>query len=226
MLGKDVDGVRAGRLVGLGLGDARTEVAQDAHASFANDLLGDLVHVGQHAADAARRVLVRQRTVRDSEMAFLDEAVTLQLQLEILDPGGGATVEGSVDQRLEQIPDLRPAVACRDAHGARMFGAEDGRVGVVVDHDVLGPPPQQRGKAVREYYRHHGAQYRAPLGGIAERRGRPVDTSRQPATFGVIGNEVEAVGVRRLHEIRLGVQLDPWDGQQRRIVGRTGALTP
>ena len=42
----------AGLLGGLRLGGVRPEIAQDRHATLADDLLGDLVHGAQHPADA------------------------------------------------------------------------------------------------------------------------------------------------------------------------------
>ena len=193
VLRQDVGGGDAGLDVGARFRHARAQVPQDADAPLTDDLLRDLVHRREHAADAARRGFVGHRAVADGEVAFFDEPVALQFELEVFDPGGRATVEGRVDQRPQHVPDLGPAIARGDAHGARMLGAEDGRVRVVVDLDVVRPPPQQLRKAVREHERHHHAQHRAPGGGIAQRCRGPVDGARQPAGFGVGGDEIEPV---------------------------------
>ena len=205
MLRQDIGGGNAGLDVGARFGHPGAQVPQDADAPLTDDLLRDLVHRREHTADATRRGLVGHRAVADGEVAFFDKPVPLQFEIEVFDPGGRAAIEGRVDQRPQQVPDLGPAIARRDAHGARMLGAEDGRVRVVVDLDVVRPPPQQLRKPVREYERHHHAQHRAPGGWIAERRRCPGDGAGQPSGLGVCRNEFESV--RRVDEIGLGVQL-------------------
>ena len=101
------DGARL--LGGLRLGGMRPEVAQDRHATLADDLLGDLVHGGQHPADAARRGLVGHGAVGDREVGLLDEAVAVDLQEDVLHPRRRPAVEGGVDERADDVPDLRPA---------------------------------------------------------------------------------------------------------------------
>ena len=193
VLREDVGGGNAGLDVGADFGDPGAQVPQDADAPLADDLLRDLVHRREHAADAARRGLVGHRAVADGEVAFFDEPIAPQFELEVFDPGRRATVERCVDQRPQHVPDLGPAITRGDAHGARVLGAEDRRIRVVVDLDVVRPPPQKLRKAVREHERHHHAQHRAPAGGVAERRRRPVDGAGQPPGLGVCRNELESV---------------------------------
>ena len=139
-------------------------------APLRDHLLGDLVHRGKHPADAVRRALIRHRAVGDGEMALLDVAVAVDLELDVLHPGGGAAVERLIDQRTDDVEDLAPAFAHRPAEELRMLRAEHRAIGVVVDLDVLRPPPQEHREAVGEQQAHHHAQTRRPAVRRPERR--------------------------------------------------------
>ena len=80
---------------------------------FAHNFVGDLVHGREHTANAPRRRLVGHRAVGDREVRFFGEAVSLDLEQNVLDPGRRAAVEGGIDQRLQDMPDLAPTLADR-----------------------------------------------------------------------------------------------------------------
>ncbi len=88
VLREDVGRGSAGFDVGARCRQPRAQVAQNADAPFADHLLGDLVHRREYAADAVRRGLVGHRAVADGEVAFLDEPMAPQIELEVFDPGG------------------------------------------------------------------------------------------------------------------------------------------
>lgn len=88
----------------------RTEVAQHIDTPFADHLFGDLMDCRENAADAARRALVRNGAVCDREMSLFDETVPIDLQLDVFYPGRRAPREGRFDQRLQDMPDLPPAI--------------------------------------------------------------------------------------------------------------------
>ena len=170
VLGQGGRGGLAGAVGALGLRDARGEFAQKRDAPLRDDLLGNLVHRGEHPADTVRRALIRHRTVGDGEVALLEVAVAVDLELDVLHPRGGAAVERLIDQRTDDVEDLAPAFAHRAAEVLRVLRAEHGAIGVVVDLDVLGPPPQEHREAVGEQQAHHHAQAHRPALRRPERR--------------------------------------------------------
>ena len=151
------------------------KVAQNRHATLTNDFVADFVHGGEHPANPARHGLIRHRAVRDREMGLLDKPVPVDFQDEVLHPGRRPAVEGCIDQRLQHVPDLAPACADRLPQRPRVLRAEHRAVGIVVDRDILGAPPQEQRKSVREQKTHHHAEAWRPGGGRANRRLRPVE---------------------------------------------------
>ena len=168
-------------LGGLRLGGVRPEIAQDRHATLADDLLSDLMHGTQHPADTPRRVVVGHGAVGDREVGLLDVAVAVHLQEDVLHPRRRAAAEGRLDERADDVPDLRPALRGRLPHRSRVLGAEDRPRGVVVDLDVAGSPPEEELEAVDQEDPHHGAQRERPGLDGADRRRRPVDGAHQRA---------------------------------------------
>src|SRR5262245_28606061 len=108
-------------------------------------------------------------------MGLLDKSVPVDFQGEVFDPGRRPTMEGGIDQWLQHMPDLAPARADRLPQRPRVLRAEHWAVGIVVDRDVLGAPPQKQRKTVGEQKTHHHAEARGPGGDRANRRLRPVE---------------------------------------------------
>ena len=151
---------RAGFLGGLGFARPCAQVAQHDDPTLADHLPGDFRHRREHAADAAGRGLVRNRAVGDREVGFLDEAVPIDLERDVVVPRRRAAKKRRVDQRLQHVPYLAPAFPDRAAQRPGMLGAEDGPVRIVVDADVVRPPPQQLRKPVGLEQPDHHAQRR------------------------------------------------------------------
>jgi len=99
------------------------QIAQHMHAPFGDDFFGDFVDGREHAPDPARRGLVGHRAIGNGEMRLFDEAMPVYFEGNVLHPGRRAAREGRVDQRLEDVPDLRPAFADRLAHRLGMLNA-------------------------------------------------------------------------------------------------------
>jgi hypothetical protein len=140
----------------------RAQIAQNGNAALGNDLLADLVHRGEHASDTARRGGVGRRTVGNGKVRLLGEARTLDVKLKIFNPGGRSAAERRVDQGLEDVPDFGPALADGQTQRIRVLEAENWNVGIVINANVVGPPPQQHGKPVGQHQTDGGAQGRRP----------------------------------------------------------------
>ena len=112
-------------------------------------------------------------------MGLLDVAVAVHLQEDVLHPRRRAAAEGRLDERADDVPDLRPALRGRLPHRSRVLGAEDRPRGVVVDLDVAGSPPEEELEAVDQEDPHHGAQARATR---TRRRRSASTTSRWSAS--------------------------------------------
>src|SRR4029077_17406370 len=72
-----------------------------------------------------RYALVRDRAVGAQPVRLFIEAVAIDDEKDVLVPGRGATMEGRVDQRLENVPDFlsvrsRPGPGCRRSASASL----------------------------------------------------------------------------------------------------------
>src|SRR5579862_5206594 len=128
----------------------------------------------QYSPDSARHGIVRNRTVGYGEMSFLKKLRAANLKFEVFDPSGGPSLERRVNQRFQDVPDLCPALAHRPTEEVRMFRSQYRPVGVVIELDVVRPPPQQEREAVSQKQVDSQAERRRPLVGRADRRLRPV----------------------------------------------------
>jgi len=166
---------------------------------------GDLMHRRQYAANTPRYGVVRYRTIGHREVSLFGEAVAVDLEREVFHPGRRAAVEGSIDEWAQHIPYLGPHCAHGLTHGPRMLDTKHRHVGVVVEANVVRPPPQKLREAIGQHERHHHAQCEAPARRITQWRGAPVDFASESAAFGVVRNEIQEIARRGLDEIRLGV---------------------
>ena len=167
---------RAGLFRRLRLDGPRAQITQRRHAPVAHHFFCDLVDGRQHPADPALDRFVGRGAVGDREMAFLDETVPVDLQADVVVPAWRTALERTVDQRSDDMPDLRPALVCWAAQRlVGVFGSGDAAVGVVVKLDVVRTPPEYVRKAVGEEYAHHRPQRGRPGFERSERRLRPVE---------------------------------------------------
>ena len=100
------------------------EITQRYPPALPNHLLRDLVHRCQHAADPARDGFIGNRTVRYGEVGLFEAVVANVLELEVIHPRGGSAIKRRIDQRPDDVPDLREAFARRLAHGRGMLVPE------------------------------------------------------------------------------------------------------
>jgi hypothetical protein len=127
-----------------------TKISQRSRPALPQNLRGDLVYGRQNPTNAGGGGLIRHRAVGDGEVRLLDEAVTVNLEREIVHPGSWAAMERSIDQGLKHVPDLVPTLADRLSQRLRMFCAEDWDIGIVIDRDVVRSPPEQERETVGE----------------------------------------------------------------------------
>ena len=187
MVRQRVGGDLAGLLGGLGVPSPGAEVPQNGKAALADNLLGDLVHRRQHAADAARRGVVGNRAVGEGEMRFFEKPVSVDLQRQVIHPGRGTAAERAIDQRADDMPDLRPAFARRLRQRSGMLLSQDRAIGVVIDRDVMGSPPQQQRKPIGEQQIGHHPKARRPILDRSDRRTRPIVSTHQRAHLAAPG---------------------------------------
>ena len=145
----------AGFFGSLCLDGACTEIAKHNDAAFADDFFANLVNGGEHAADTAGDCLIGYGAVRDGEMSFFSKAVAIELELNVFHPGGWSTIERSLDQRAQDVPDFRPAFLSWPPQKLRVLGAEDGAIGVVIKLTELRSPPEEHWKTVDEHEARH-----------------------------------------------------------------------
>lgn len=186
----------------FGFARARAKVAQRGDPPLAYDLFGNLMHRGQHATDAARHGVVWHRTIGNREMSFLDEAMTIDLQREIIHPRGRSALERRIDQRLQNVPDFRPALADRLAQRLRVLRAKHRTIWVIVDRNVLRSPPQKERKPVRQENADHHPQAKRPSHHRADWGFRPILCTDERGHFAAAGEEVRRPVFR-------GDRLDP-----------------
>lgn len=108
------------------------------------------MHRRQHASYAIGAGIIRNGTVGNREMGFFDKSVTIDFHHEIIIPGGWTSVKRRMDQWLEHVPDLFPALVDRLSEGMRMLGTENRPIRIIIYRDVLRAPPEQEGKTVRK----------------------------------------------------------------------------
>lgn len=107
-------------------------------------------------------------------MGLLKPVVADVLELEVVHPGGGAATERRIDERPDDVPDLREAFARRLAHGRGMLVPEHRPIRIVIELAVAGAPPEHKRKPVGENKPHHHPEGRRPGLDVTDRRFRPV----------------------------------------------------
>src|ERR1700678_2767115 len=125
-------------------------------------LVGDLMYCSQHSADSARNALIGNRTVSNGEMRLFEKSTPVDFQRKVFHPGGRAAMKGSLDQRLQNVPDFLPYLAHRLSQRPGMLCPKDWDVGIVVQRAELRTPPEQLRKPVGDKKLRHHAQGRRP----------------------------------------------------------------
>ena len=116
-------------------------------------------------------------------MGLFGKSGSPDLEFDIVDPGGGASEKRCVDERFENGPNLRPALAHGFSQAPGMFPAKDRAIGVVVKADILGPPPQKMGKPAGKDQPHGVLKRGRPIVRRTNRRLAPIQAADEAAHF-------------------------------------------
>ena len=144
----------------------------------------------EHAGDLA--AFVADGRIGEREPGLLVVALPVHDERKVL-AVGGLTGHCRVDQRADVRPDLGPDVVEPLAQRTRVLGAEDFRVGVVVEEAQLRAPRDEHRKPRLQQQADHRAQRLRPGFGRAERRGGPVVRTHQRADASPAGQELEGL---------------------------------
>ena len=186
-------------LVDAGVAPLRVHLV-DAHpgvvlgrpeAAFGQHLPGGLQAGAVHPRD--RAVLVVDRGVGEGGPRLLVEAAPPQ------DEGRAFVVrrvaaERRVHQRADAVPVLPPHGPQGAPQGVRVLGAEDVRVGVVVEEREVVLPAEEHRHPRLEDEVDGGAERGGPFVGMAERRSRPVVPAHAAAHLSTSDREGSEAG--------------------------------
>ena len=129
-------------------------------------------------------------------MSLLGEVGAMNFEFEILAPGSRTAMEWRVDQRSENVPDLIPAFTHRSPEIGWMLRAQDRAVGIIVNLDVLRPPPKKQGEPIGNQKAGHHAQARRPGLHWPEGRLRPVRGADEHAHIAGASRSGNNLGMR------------------------------
>jgi hypothetical protein len=181
------------------LGSAGAELAQRLELTLAVHLLGGFGHGREHPADASRpHRFVGHRAVRDLEVRLFEEAFAVDEQGEIVAPGGRFPGKWSFDHRLDDVPDLGPALAPGLAHGSGMLGSGNRNVGVVVELHEPRSPPQEHRKTTPKQQTDRGSECLRPIRNWPDRGARPIDRAHERTHLAAAGEYRTPLGLRHL----------------------------
>src|SRR5215472_8030610 len=125
------------------------KVAKHLDPAFRHDFVRNLMNGCQHASNTAGDGFIRHGTIGDGEMGFFNKPMTSKLEENVVIPGSRAAIERPIDERPDNMPDLRPAFASRSTQDlGRVLGPGDGNVRIIVELDVMRPPPKNMGKTI------------------------------------------------------------------------------
>ena len=146
--------------------------------AFGAHLGRGLDHDRDHADDGALRV--HDRRVVEVHPDLLRLAAAVQGQL-VVAPGPGGAVQAGAHRLAVEFRDFGPALAHLGAEQARVAGAGEARIGLVVDHDpILAPQGDDRNRRPQDQL-DRGAQDRRPAGDRPQAGPAPVEFVDDPA---------------------------------------------
>ncbi len=137
-------------LGGLRLGRTSAEVTEHHEAALSNHLFGYFMHYRGHAPNPGGHGFIGHGAVGDGPVGLFGETMALNFQEDVVGTRCLTTVIWSLDQRADDVPDLRPAFARRLTHGLRMLRPQTWLERIVVDLAKAGPPPQEHLKTIGE----------------------------------------------------------------------------
>src|SRR6266478_121775 len=148
-------------------------------------LLGHIAADHEHAADA---IIFIDRTETVGPVDLLELAVTRDRNELVLMPRRAPAAHHLLDLRTDCVPDFGPALASTLAKRARVaLGSHGLAIGVVIELNEIGAPPDEHRVVGVEQNPHRRAQALRPGLRLAERTARPVIGAHQrahlPATW-------------------------------------------
>ena len=151
---------------------------------------GDVAANHQHAADA---IVLVDRTIAVGPPDLFEPAVARHRNELVLVPGRAAAAHHLLDLRTDDRPDLGPAFPSALAERARVaLGSHGLAIGVVVELDQFGTPPDEHRVVGIEQDAHRRAQALRPGFGSAKRGRGPVMGPRQRAHLPAAGQEIRS----------------------------------
>ena len=186
-----------------------------------DDIPGYVLTNHQHAADA---VIFVDRAVAVGPVDLLEFAVTRHRHQLFFMPGGAAAAHHLFDLRTDDGPDLGPAFPAALAERARVaLGPHGLAIGVVIELDEFGAPPDEHRVVGVEHDPHRGAQALRPGPGLTERTRRPVMGARQRSHFPAAGEKIRRTRFTDLQHSTRSVAGSAQASSRNLTAGRTPA---
>ncbi len=133
--------------------------------------LGGLRHSAEHPRDLAG--FVAHGGIGEGEPGLLVIAAAVHQQRQVLAVGRVAS-HGGLDQGRDVVPDFAPDVVEARAQGGRVLGAQDLRIGVIVEEAELRTPGDEHRELGIQQEADDRTQRLWPIRRRTERRARPV----------------------------------------------------
>ena len=151
-------------------------------------LVGHVAANDEHAADA---IIFIDRAETVGPIDLLELAVSRNRNELVLMPRRAPAAHHLLDLRTDNVPDFSPALASTLAKRARVaLGSHGLAIGVVIELNEIGAPPDEHRMVGVEQNPHRGAQALRPGLRLAERTVRPVIGAHQRAHLPATGEKV------------------------------------
>jgi hypothetical protein len=160
-------------------------------AAGGQDPFGRLDYDGHHPGRGS--AVVEHGRVVEVHPDLLGLAVAVERELLVL-VGQRAATQPDLHDVVVECGDFRPAIAHLGAEDPGMPAAGEHRIGVVVDHDAVGPPQQHHRHCRVDQKAGDGLEAGGPLTDRTERRGRPVEGPNQA---GQLSGTLDKAGLGR-----------------------------
>ena len=167
----------AGLLPCARLGGGRGKLAQQRQLPLADYTLRIVAVGAKNAADAA--VVCWDRAIGEGVVGLLRIAVALHDEELRFHIGAFLAAHRLGQHGRDVVPDLAPDFLGRPAERPRMLAADDRLVGVIIEVDQLGPPPDPDRLAGSQHNADRGLETLRPSFRRTERRRRPVEFAQQ-----------------------------------------------
>ena len=160
-------------------------------AAAGQNPFGRLDDDGHHAGRGS--ALVEHRRVVEVHPDLLGLAATVERELLVL-VGQRAATQPDLHDVVVECGDFRPAIAHLGPKDPGMPAAGEHRIGVIVDHDAVGPPQHHHRHCRVDQKAGDGLEAGGPLPNRTKRRGRPVEGPNQA---GQLSGTLDKAGLGR-----------------------------